>query len=56
MATINDNKTAGRVDFNSDRFGAIIYHFNDLYSLGNPYPAVLARTSTMASLMMRHQW
>ena len=39
---INDNKTAGRVDFNSDRFGtSSIYHFNDLYNLDNPYPSGL---------------
>src|ERR1700722_14782251 len=39
---INDNKTAGRVDFNSSRFGtSSIYYFNDLYNLDNPYPSGL---------------
>ncbi|QNI32073.1 TonB-dependent receptor [Alloacidobacterium dinghuense] len=39
---INDNKTAGRVDFNSNRFGtSSIYYFNDLYNLDNPYPSGL---------------
>src|ERR1700723_3742906 len=40
--TINDNKAAGRVDFNSDRFGtSSIYYFNDPYNLDNPYPSGL---------------
>src|ERR1700723_748689 len=39
---INDNKAAGRVDFNSSRFGtSSIYYFNDLYKLDNPYPSGL---------------
>src|SRR5580698_6392610 len=39
---INDSKTAGRVDFNSNRFGtSSIYYFNDLYNLDNPYPSGL---------------
>jgi hypothetical protein len=39
---INDNKAAGRVDFNSSRFGSSsIYYFNDLYNLDNPYPSGL---------------
>ena len=40
--TINDNKLAGRVDFNSARFGASsFYYFNDRYNLDNPYPSAL---------------
>ena len=39
---INDNKTAGRVDFNSSRFGtSSIYYFNDRYNLDDPYPSGL---------------
>jgi Carboxypeptidase regulatory-like domain len=39
---INDNKAAGRVDFNSSRFGtSSIYYFNDRYNLDNPYPSGL---------------
>jgi Carboxypeptidase regulatory-like domain len=39
---INDNKVAGRVDFNSSRFGtSSIYYFNDRYNLDNPYPSGL---------------
>jgi hypothetical protein len=38
--TINDNKLAGRVDFNSTRYGtSSIYYFNDRYSLDDPYPS-----------------
>jgi len=37
--TINDNKAAGRVDFNSTCFGSSsIYYFNDRYTLDDPYP------------------
>ena len=40
--TIDDNKTAGRVDFNSTRYGtSSIYYFNDRYSLDDPYPSGL---------------
>jgi hypothetical protein len=40
--SINDNKAAGRVDFNSARFGtSSIYYFNDPYNLDNPYPSGL---------------
>src|SRR6202048_1470956 len=40
--TINDNKLAGRVDFNSTRFGtSSIYYFNDRYTLDDPYPSGL---------------
>jgi hypothetical protein len=39
---INDNKAAGRVDFNSSRFGtSSIYYFNDRYNLDDPYPSGL---------------
>jgi hypothetical protein len=39
---INDNKLAGRVDFNSARFGtSSIYYLNDRYNLDNPYPSAL---------------
>ena len=39
---INDNKAAGRVDFNSERFGtSSIYYFNDRYNLDDPYPSSL---------------
>ena len=39
---INDNKLAGRVDFNSTRFGtSSIYYFNDRYNLDDPYPSGL---------------
>lgn len=39
---INDNKAAGRVDFNSSRFGtSSIYYFNDRYHLDDPYPSGL---------------
>ena len=39
---INDNKAAGRVDFNSGRFGtSSIYYFNDRYNLDDPYPSGL---------------
>ncbi|NYF90731.1 carboxypeptidase regulatory-like domain-containing protein [Tunturiibacter empetritectus] len=39
---INDDKTAGRVDFNSSRFGtSSIYYFNDRYNLDDPYPSGL---------------
>jgi hypothetical protein len=40
--TIYDNKAAGRVDFNSSRFGSSsIYYFNDKYNLDDPYPSGL---------------
>jgi Carboxypeptidase regulatory-like domain len=40
--TLNDNKLAGRVDFNSARFGtSSIYYLNDRYNLDNPYPSAL---------------
>lgn len=40
--TIDDNKAAGRVDFNSTRFGtSSIYYFNDRYTLDDPYPSGL---------------
>jgi len=40
--TLNDNRFAGRVDFNSGRFGtSSIYYFNDRYNLDNPYPSTL---------------
>jgi hypothetical protein len=39
---INDNKAAGRVDFNSTHLGtSSIYYFNDRYNLDNPYPSGL---------------
>jgi hypothetical protein len=39
---INDNKAAGRVDFDSSRFGtSSIYYFNDRYNLDDPYPSGL---------------
>src|SRR3984957_12354143 len=39
---INDNKAAGRLDFNSTRFGtSSIYYFNDRYHLDDPYPSGL---------------
>ena len=39
---INDNKAAGRVDFNSTRFGtSSIYYFHDSYNLDDPYPSGL---------------
>jgi hypothetical protein len=39
---INDNKVAGRVDFNSARVGtSSIYYFNDRYNLDDPYPSGL---------------
>jgi hypothetical protein len=39
---INDNKVAGRVDFNSARVGtSSIYYFNDRYNLDDPYPGGL---------------
>jgi hypothetical protein len=39
---INDNKVAGRVDFNSGRVGiSSIYYFNDRYNLDDPYPSGL---------------
>jgi hypothetical protein len=39
---INDNKLAGRADFNSIRFGtSSIYYFNDRYNLDDPYPSGL---------------
>ena len=39
---INDNKAAGRVDFNASRFGtSSIYYFNDRYNLDDPYPSGL---------------
>ena len=40
--TIDDNKTSGRLDFNSARFGnSSVYYFNDWYTLDNPYPGGL---------------
>jgi hypothetical protein len=40
--SINDNKFGGRLDFNSNRFGASsIYYFNDRYNLDDPYPSGL---------------
>ena len=40
--TINDNKTSGRLDFNSARYGtSSIYYFHDQYNLDNPYPGGL---------------
>ena len=39
---INDSKTAGRVDFNSNHFGiSSIYYLNDRYQLDDPYPSAL---------------
>jgi hypothetical protein len=39
---INDNKLAGRVDFNSSRLGtSSVYYFNDRYDLDDPYPSGL---------------
>ena len=36
--TINDNKAAGRVDFNSTRYGtSSIYYFNDRYTLADDH-------------------
>jgi hypothetical protein len=43
---INDNKAAGRLDFNSNRFGtSSIYYFNDRYNLDDPYPSGLGGAS-----------
>ncbi len=40
--TIDDNKASGRLDFNSNRYGASsIYYFQDQYNLDNPYPGGL---------------
>jgi hypothetical protein len=40
--TINDNKAASRLDFNSSRYGtSSIYYFNDCYRLDDPYPSGL---------------
>jgi hypothetical protein len=40
--TIDDNKTSGRMDFNSVRYGtSSIYYFHDQYKLDNPYPGGL---------------
>ena len=40
--SINDNKAAGRLDFNSLRLGtSSIYYFNDRYNLDDPYPSAL---------------
>ena len=40
--TINDNKTSGRLDFDSTRYGtSSIYYFQDHYNLDNPYPGGL---------------
>ncbi len=37
--TLGDNKAAGRVDFNTQRFGNIfVYYLADQFSLDNPYP------------------
>jgi hypothetical protein len=39
---INDNKLAGRMDFNSARVGtSSIYYFDDRYNLDDPYPSGL---------------
>lgn len=41
-STINNNKAAGRIDFDSTRFGSSsIYYFADPYTLDNPYPSGL---------------
>lgn len=43
---INDNKAAGRLDFNSSRLGtSSIYYFNDRYHLDDPYPSGLGGAS-----------
>ena len=39
---INDNKFAGRLDFNLTRFGtSSIYYIHDAYNLDDPYPSGL---------------
>jgi hypothetical protein len=40
--TIHDDKAAGRIDWNTNRFGNFsFYYFADKYSLDNPYPSGL---------------